>query len=173
MLDARRGFLGCVSGASWDASLLNASYLTQVVHEWYHLGHTEPSERGLLVPGLWVMGPLRCLSGSLGMPLGRLLGPLGGLWVPLGRLLGASGLLGSLLGGKARNGNSRSRSGASLGALLGSSWAVSGASWAVLEPSGAVMGPSWGPLGLGRIGAILRASWAVLDRWIADLEYVS
>ena len=59
-----------------------------------------------------------------------------------------------------------------LGALLGPSWSVLG--WAVLWPTVAVsgpsrglLGPSWSVLGglLGRLGAILGASWARLELW--------
>ena len=71
--------------------------------------------------------------------------------------------------------------------LLGASWGLLGASWGLLEaswggrlgfsvrvpPLGPLFGPSWGPLGpswgalealLGRLGALLGAFWAVLER---------
>ena len=70
------------------------------------------------------------------------------------------GVLGAILGGKARNVGSCSPSGAHLGAVLEPSWAVLEASWAVLGPSWAVLGRPWGPLG---------PSWAGLGGLVGHL----
>eukprot|EP00959_Pyramimonas_sp_CCMP1952_P415968 8715169-Pyramimonas_sp.AAC.2 len=53
-----------------------------------------------------------------------------------------------------------------LGTLLEPSWAPLGPSWRRLGPSLRFLGPFWDPLGglLGRLRAILGASWRVLER---------
>ena len=95
---------------------------------------------------------LRPVGGHLPLP--------GGFWgASRGPPWGHLGRPGSLWGPRARNVGSCSLSGAPLGALLGPSRRPL---VAVLGP----LGPSCGRLGglLGRLVAVLRASWAVLER---------
>ncbi len=98
---------------------------------------------------------------------GVLVGPSCGVWVAAWRPLGASsGPLGGLLGLRARNVRSGPPSGHSLGTVLGA-FCASGRR---LGPSWCTFGPFGDPLGglLGRPGATLGASWAVLARGEAE-----
>ena len=116
------------------------------------------------------MGRLGGLFGRLGALVGRLGGVLG----PLGRFLGR---LGGLMGRLRCVVSLWSLSWARLQEPLGPSWAALGPSggslgppWAALGPSGGPLGPSWVRRGglLGRLGAVLGGSWAVLERRKAE-----
>ena len=102
--------------------------------------------------------------------LGAVLGPLGASFGPLGRLLGRlGGLLGplwGLLGAFWGGGLDFSVLGSPLEPLLGPSWGLLVRLGRHLGRLGGPLGPFRGRLGsfVGRLGAILGASWAVLER---------